>query len=104
MSLARLLSASIPLKSPADCSRLMLGRKTWFTDWRKICTMGASTVATENEANWVTVKSAAAIHWSAWLRTPCSAPESAKGAAWRTCAAKVSRRATGPRRPWLRAT
>ena len=42
----------------------------------------------------------AAIHWSAWLRSPCSAPESAKGAACFTCASNVSRRATGPASPW----
>jgi hypothetical protein len=42
--------------------RLMLGRNTWFTDWRHICTTGPRTVATENDANCATLKSAAATH------------------------------------------
>ena len=100
MQLARLFRPSIALKSPADWCRLMLGRNTWFTDWRKICTSGASTVAMENDANCGTVKSAAAIHWSPWVRMPWSAPEAANGAACLACAFKVSARATGPPRPW----
>ena len=81
----------------------MLGRNTWFTDWRKSCTIGAMTVAIENDANIDTGKSAAATHWSACARKPCSDPEIPKGVAWRTWPVNDCQRKYGPRRPCSRA-
>src|SRR3954462_6854554 len=85
ITLARLLSASIPATSPEASRRLMLGRNTWLTDWRQIDTSGPITAATENAANWWIEKIAAATHWSAWLLKPNNAPEKPNGAAYFTC-------------------
>src|SRR3990170_6411460 len=80
MMFARLLSASISRVLCSACSRLMLGRKTWFTDWRKTTTMGVSTMPIENEASSAAENSVATTHWSARWRSPNSTPEIAKGA------------------------
>ena len=61
-TLPRLLSSSMPRRSPAASRRLMLGRNACCTDTRHRCTRGLKSAAIENEANIPTENNAVATH------------------------------------------